>query len=94
MDFRGDVQGSAVAQGEFPFQVFDRASHRFHQHQQMVGQIGSFIDEPAPVAVDGFKDGFCGFLSHLFCDGLGRLDEQSGRIGSFRQLSMAVLDYL
>ena len=62
-----------MAQRQFLFQVVDAAAHGFHQHQQVVGQVGGLIQEPVPVAVHSLDDGFRRLFSDFLGDGLGAL---------------------
>ena len=65
----------AVTEGEFALQVGDGDALALHQDQEVVQEVGGFVDEAGTVAVNGFDDRLAGFFHDFLADSLGPLDK-------------------
>ena len=72
--------------------VGDRASGGFEQHQQVVYQVGGFVDHRFAVACHGFDHGFHSLFTHFLCDLVHAAVEEFARVGALGHLGVSPLD--
>lgn len=74
------------------FEVGDRASGGFEQHEQVVDEVRGFVDHRLAVLGHGLDDGLHGLFADLLRDLVHAAVEEFGGVGAFGHLGMTAPD--
>ena len=84
--------GAMRAVGRAAGEVGDRTPRGFEQDEQVVDQIGGFVDHRLAVAGDGLDDRLDGLLADLLGDLVHAVREEPRRVGAFGHRGVALAD--
>ena len=65
--------------------------HLFEENEQVVDQVGGFVDETVAVAVNSLDGRLDSLLSHFLGDFLNAFDKELCGVGIFRHFGVALL---
>lgn len=77
---------------KFAGQVFDAMALGRQEDDEVIQQVGTFIDEAVVRAVAGLDDRFHGFFAHLLCHLVDAGAEEAGGVGTFGHFFVASAD--
>lgn len=80
-----------MALEEFALYFGERDVHLLEEDEQVIDEVGGFVDEAVAVAVNGLYGRFYGFLAHFLGYFLYAFDKELGGVGIFRHLGMTLL---
>ncbi len=81
----------AVPWEEFALYFGECDVHLFEEDEQVIDEVGGFIDEAVAIAVNGLYGRFNGLLSHFLGYFFHAFDKELGGVGIFRHLGMTLL---
>ena len=77
---------------QFTRKVFNAVSFGCEQHDEVIQQISSFINQAFVRTVASLNDGFHSLFAYLLCHFVDTGLEKTGRIGTFGQFIITLTD--